>query len=262
MGNFIPSSDAWTTIEIKGAKRHALKPSEFERFNPEILGLGDLKANSESIQAVAAVFDLAGFTNFCKQIDPHLTVPAYISNFVPWLMDQLKNEAVRDKTDTGVSLWHPLPFFTKFTGDGLLVLWNTEGMNGIYIRNLIISAYQICRNYPQDIYRTIKTIVADPPHELRCGVARGTVFSVGDNADYVGSCINVAARIQKLPHLRFAFNRRGFDLEAEPVNKDIRDKFLIKKVSIRGIGDGELIGIPKADWNRLTPADQKFYKEP
>jgi class 3 adenylate cyclase len=262
MGNFTPSSDAWTTIDVKGTKVIALKNAELDRFNPEILGLGDLKTASKSIHAVAAVFDLEGFTNFCKQIDPHLAVPAYLGKFVPWLMEQLKAEAIKDSGKEGATLWHPLPFFTKFTGDGLLILWDTEGLSSFKIRNLIISALQICRNYSTRIHKEIKNIVAEPPAILRCGVARGTVFSVGDNADYVGSCINMAARIQKLPNLQFAFNRRGFDLEAEPVNPHLTENFVIKKVSIRGIGSGELIGILKKDWDRLKPAEQRLYKNP
>ena len=39
-------------------------------------------------------------------------------------------------------------------------------------------------------------IVSEPPPVLRCGLARGTVFSVGNRSDFVGSCINMAARLQ------------------------------------------------------------------
>ena len=47
---------------------------------------------SKPTDAVAAVFDLAGFTNFCHQIDPHLSVPHYLNEFLTWLMKQLREE--------------------------------------------------------------------------------------------------------------------------------------------------------------------------
>src|SRR4029077_11901818 len=59
----------------------------------------------------------------------------------------------------------------------------------------------------------LRSTMVDPPPVLRCGIARGTVFCVGDGEDYVGSCINMAARLQRLQGISFAFNRRGFDLE-------------------------------------------------
>ena len=67
------------------AKEQGIKllPNEkTDGFNPSILGLGDISVPSREIEAIAAVFDLVGFTRFCNQVDPHLAVPTYLSRFL------------------------------------------------------------------------------------------------------------------------------------------------------------------------------------
>ena len=65
---------------------------------------------------------------------------------------------------------------------------------------------EVCRHYVSKFLPTIRQILVDPPSVLRCGLARGTVYPVGNGQDFVGSCINMAARLQK--RATFAFNRR------------------------------------------------------
>lgn len=48
----------------------ALRRSEFDRFEPTLLGLGDIRAHASGdrcIDALAAVYDLEGFTSFCDR---------------------------------------------------------------------------------------------------------------------------------------------------------------------------------------------------
>jgi|ERR1043166_4425214 class 3 adenylate cyclase len=206
MPRFIPPRDYHFTHVKEGERpghRLALDKKSFAAFNLDVLGLGDVSAAAEATDAIAAVFDLEGFTNFCKQIEPHLSVPKYLDAFLTWLMQELR-EGVRD-TEHGadVVLWTHLPFFVKFLGDGLLVLWDCKDMPNIPQRNVIVECAQICFNYKATFTPTLKTKMVDPPTALRCGVARGTVFSVGAGQDYVGSCINMAARLQKLPGITF-----------------------------------------------------------
>jgi len=262
MANFTLDDSAWILGTIDGTEEKLLRKPVLDAFNSQILGLGDLRSRSVPVPALAAVFDLEGFTTFCTQIEPHLSVPAYLGKFIPWLLARIKKETIQGEAPEGVHLWHPLPFFTKFMGDGLIVLWETQSMGPTELENLIVSLHTICTQYERDLYAELKSIVVDPPKKLRCGVARGTVFSVGDQADYVGSCINMAARIQKLPGVQFTFNRRGFDLEHEGVNDYIKKRFVIKKVSVRGIGDGELLGILASDLQAMPPDDQILYQEP
>jgi class 3 adenylate cyclase len=259
---FRPTTSAFTTVESHGKPVTVLRKEEFEKFNPNILGLGDIRQRGVAYDALSAVFDLAGFTHFCTQIEPHLAVPRYLSEFLSWLMEQLRRETVMDDLDTGVRLWHPLPFFVKFMGDGLLLLWDTDSMDQITARNVVVSLREICGLYATTFFPTINRRVVDPPSQLRCGLARGTVFSVGNGEDFVGSCINMASRLQKLPGLGFAFNIRGIDVNDPDADSFFRTEVLIKRVSIRGIGDNELIGCLAADFDTLAPNDKGFYRNP
>jgi hypothetical protein len=58
-----------------------LSTSEFQKFNPSILGLGELAKEGTLTHAIAAIFDLEGFTDFCNQIDSHLVVPVSFKIF-------------------------------------------------------------------------------------------------------------------------------------------------------------------------------------
>ena len=246
-------------VEIGGKERNLLLSAAADRFNASLLGLGDLTSDAISTDAIAAVFDLEGFTNFCKQIEPHLAVPIFLSEFLPWLINQLKNALVMDEYEQGLRLYSPLPFFLKFTGDGILVLWDASQMGVVQRRNIITILHNVCRKYTGEFFSEIRKKVVDAPEHLRCGIARGTVYSVGDGNDFVGSCINMAARIQKLPGSRFAFNRRGFDFD-ENTNKFFKEAVIIRRVSIRGIGENELIGIRSKEFEVMAEEDRAVYR--
>lgn len=251
----------FTVVKIEGKDRTLLSVAAGDRFNESLLGLGDLSEDASSTDAIAAVFDLEGFTNFCKQIEPHLAVPMFLSEFLPWLIEQIKMSVTKEEPPEGLRLYSPLPFFVKFTGDGILVLWNATQMGIVQRRNIIVSLHNVCKKYTKEFLPKIRIKVVDVPKYLRCGIARGTAFSVGDGADFVGSCINMAARIQKLPGSRFAFNRRGFEFD-ETTNKFFAEMIIVRRVSIRGIGENELIGIRRSEFDEMGPEDAAIYSEP
>ena len=119
---FLPGKDAFTIVEKDGHKLKIMKNESFEQFSPTFLDLGDITKLSKTTTAICAVFDLQGFTNFCKQIDPQLSVPLYLSGFLNWIFEAIRAETVESKIECGVRLYHRLPFYTKFLGDGLLIL--------------------------------------------------------------------------------------------------------------------------------------------
>lgn len=262
VSTFRPKTSDFTLIEADGKKVKILSASAYESFNISLLGLGDVTRPATATDAIAVVFDLQGFTTFCRQIEPHLSVPLFLSRFLNWLLDQIKNETTNKKYDAGAYLWCPLPFFIKFLGDGLLVLWDSSVMADVSRRNVIISASNICDNYRAHFLPQISKLVVEPPPILRCGIARGTVYSVGDNSDFVGSCINMAARIQKLQGTTFAFNRRGFNLEEDDTVDFFTEGITVKKVAVRGIGDSELIAILKKEYQAMSPEDKKQFRNP
>jgi hypothetical protein len=255
-----PKKSAFITTEIEGKQKRLLSADACAAFSTTLLGLGDLTEPASSTDSIAAVFDLEGFTNFCKQIEPHLSVPLFLSQFLTWLMNKIKSEMIKKEHKEGTELWSPLPFFVKFMGDGLLVLWDSTDMSEVNRRNVLVSLHIICQHYSSHFLPEIQKKVVDPPAALRCGVARGTVYSVGNGNDFVGSCINMASRIQKLPGVSFAFNRRGFDIEGSQVDKFFKERIVIKRVSIRGIGENELIGIRKSEFESLKVSDKDTYR--
>ena len=96
---------------------------------------------------------------------------------------------------------------------------------------------------------------------LRCGLARGTVFSVGNRSDFVGSCINMAARLQKLPGVTFAFNRRGINIDDTEAADFFRNEIVVKRTAVRGIGEKELVCIPKFEFAGMSVEDCAHYHD-
>lgn len=242
-------------------------------FNSHLLSIGDLKAPSKSIEVLSVLFDMEGFTHFTKQVDPQLTIPLFISEFFDWLFNSIIESLVDEDQDN--TLWAELPFFSKFMGDGVLFLWKID-MDKIvalgkdiesdklhehlqrFLCNIIASLYNFCTLYPQFLEKAKKKYV-DPPQKLRCGIARGSVFPIGGGMDYVGPCINISSRLQKFHSLSFVFSIRGIDVNG--FNIGFEEVFTQKKVSIRGIGDGELIGIVKEEYEKLKESEKQFFIE-
>lgn len=238
--------------------------NNLDKFNVDLLNIGDLKRPSKSIEVISIMFDLEGFTNFTKQVDPQLSIPNFISDFFNWLFGNIKDELTENKQKN--ILWAELPFFCKFMGDGALFLWRidldkisiiddkltSEELQGIlqeYLCNIIATMYEICNNYKK-FYKNVKSDYVDPPQKLRCGIARGNVFPIGNGRDFVGPCINISARLQKFSGLSFAFSARGIDEKGFDVGYN--DLFIKKRVKIHGIGDNELIYILEKDFNKLS----------
>jgi len=262
MGKIILKEEMKTVKVNDEEKRVRLLDNEkFDSFNPDVLGLGDISLRSTQVEGLAAVFDLSGFTNFCSRIDPQLSVPEFLSGFLGWLFEEIKKEFVAASYEEGKKLWAALPFLAKFLGDGVLFLWDTENMGGTEICNVVTSLKIICRDYKNKFYQQIKKVVVEPPNILRCGIARGRVFSVGNGEDYVGPCINLASRLQKLNLLTFCVSRRGFDFE-KYMHKNEIPIYVLKSVSLPGIGENELVWVLKEEFDKLSPKEKALFREP
>lgn len=250
-------------LQFKGKKYTALflENENFKQFNVNVLGLGDVNLPSKKIEALAAVFDLSGFTTFCSQIDPQLSVPDYLSRFLDWIFDEIQKQFVIRKQTKGRLLYSNFPFLAKFMGDGVLFLWDTKNLDGIQICNIVLMLEKIQIQYKKKFYPKIKTIVTYAPNTLRCGIARGTVFSVGDGNDYVGPCINIASRLQKMCGLTFCASRKGFDFEKYML-PTAASRYEIKSIQLRGTGDSELIWVPKHEFKRLKTDKKSLFQEP
>ncbi len=253
------------TVAVEGEQKRikllVLTSEQFDRFNPDVLGLGDISSRSIQVEALAAIFDLSGFTNFCSQVDPHLAVPEYLSRFLDWLFAEVKKGSLKEDNEEEKILWASLPFLAKFLGDGVLFLWDTRNMGGAEICNVVTSLWEICGNYAREFYPVVRKIVVQPPRVFRCGISRGMVFSVGNGEDYVGPCINIASRLQKLSSLTFCFSRRGFDVEKH-MPEETAAKYVLKSVSLRGIGEDELVWVREEEFDGLPGEEKELFRSP
>ena len=140
----------------------------------------------------------------------------------------------------------------------MLFLWNTENMEMYMICNIVIELRNICNKYSIDFTPKMKRHLSYIPKSLRCGIACGTVCSVGNGEDYVGPCINIAARLQKLSNLGLCISKRGIDFEKGMI-KETAKQYIVKSVSIRGIGEEELVIVQKVDFERLPKNEQALF---
>ena len=248
-------------LEIKdGTKTVTIVKKElFDSFNQDILGLGSISVKSNQINALSAMFDLEGFTNFCKQIDPQLAVPEYLSEFLKWIFEEIRNELIEKTHEQGYETWSDLPFLCKYMGDGILFLWDTEEMSDTEIQNVVVSMYEVCGKYLTKFLPKISKKIISPPLKLRCGIARGAIYSVGNGNDFVGPCINMSARLQKFNSLSFCFSRRGID--PNKMAEKYKSIFIVKKVEIRGIGESELVCLSKKEFDALNETEKAKFTD-
>lgn len=228
-----------------------MSADEISAFSPAAFGLAGFGSGVEVRHAMAAIFDLERFTDFAAQSDPHLVVPGFLGAFVDWMFDRVRTLSVEKTIPASGDnhLFAPLPFFVKFLGDGLLILWELDyGMevpgNEQIDRNkeiqgdlgsLISVVVDICRMYTTELVPKAESKYARTPQRLRVGVAVGLVCSLAGGSDYVGPCINMAARLQKLGDHGIAVLGRGIDFSLS--ESPLLERMLVaKKVDVRGFG--------------------------
>ena len=188
-------------------------------------------------------------------------MPRYLNAFLNWMFERIKTGLTEQSYADGKSLWADLPFMAKFLGDGVLLLWNTRSMTDIQACDVITVLYDICYEYRHEFYEEMSMVVDHPPKVLRCGIARGRVFSVGNGRDHVGHCINTASRLQKLSLLTFCFPARGFDVQ-KSMNESYRHLFVPRRISVRGIGENELVWVLEHELNSLPEKYRSFFRDP
>lgn len=259
MATFKIEASGFTSIIDEGKTIKIIKKTLFDSFNPDILGLGNIETKSQHKNALSAIFDLQGFTNLCKQIDPHLAVPEFLSEFLKWIFSEIRNQIIAKKYELGYKTYSDLPFLSKYLGDGILFLWDTENMSDTQIQNVVVSLSMVCRKYQNIFLPSISKKIVTPPTKLRCGIARGIIYSVGNGNDFVGPCINMSARLQKLSSLSFCFSRRGID--PEKMADSFKKNIIVKKVDIRGIGEDELVCFSKIEYDNLSNSEKEKFKD-
>ena len=230
------------------------------KFNPAMLDLGNLNAPCQELNAIAAVFDMTGFTLFCNQVDAYLEIPRFLNYFLKWFFSCIVQGFTEEDDGEKSTFWAELPVLVKFLGDDLLIVWDTRRIAPELDCRLVATLYNICRAYNRDFFPQVSTIINKPPRILRCGIARGRVFSIGGGRDYVGHCINNASRLSHLDGLTFAFPHRGFNVR-DDMPEDYARLFIPKYVSIKGVGESEMVWVLKHEFERLPEEKKKIYRD-
>jgi class 3 adenylate cyclase len=227
-----------------------------DKFNPAMLDLGNLNSPCEEKNAIAAVFDITNFTKFCNQVDAYLEIPRFLNYFLKWFFNCIVQGFTEEDDGEKTTFWAELPMLVKFLGDGLLIVWDARRVTSQLDCRLVATLYNICRAYNKDFYPQISAVINKPPSILRCGVARGRVFSIGNGRDYVGHCINNASRMSHLDGLTFAFPQRGFNVR-DDMPEEYARLFISKYIAIKGVGENESVWMLKTEYERL-PEDKKL----
>jgi class 3 adenylate cyclase len=230
------------------------------KFNPTMLDLGNLNAPCEEKNAIAAVFDITGFTKFCNQVDAYMEIPRFLNYFLTWFFSCIIQGFTEEDDGEKSTFWAELPMLVKYMGDGLLLVWDSRRITPELDCRLVATLYNICRAYNHDFYPQVSTVINKPPSILRCGVARGRVFSIGGGRDYVGHCINNASRLTHLDGLSFAFPHRGFNVR-DNMPEEYARLFVPKVISIKGVGEDELIWVLRDELARLPEDKRAQYRD-
>ena len=73
---------------------NSLPKAQFNAFAPSALGLGDVSSVGEHVQALAAIYDLEGFTAFSNQIDSHLILPEFLQRYLEWFFRTMRESFI------------------------------------------------------------------------------------------------------------------------------------------------------------------------
>lgn len=240
---------------------YRLPNEEFHKFRASLLGMGDIP-RGQTTEALVSIFDLAGFTSFCDQRDPHRTVPEFLGKLLGWIFDiipDLLDDGHRQLEERG--LLARLPDFAKFTGDGVLFLWELrDDLASLKVYEIIEALNQVCDAYQWDFLKKIAKDIPNPPAALRCGIAQGQVVSLRGGEDYVGPCLNLASRLAKVRKLSLVIAQKGLNLEKN-MHRGKPDDFVKKKTKIDGIGKEEYVYFLKKEFDALPKKEKSKFKD-
>lgn len=241
-----------------GGRYLALTSSQFRQFKPLFFARTETNRNrsdsdtKKNFDALVASFDLEGFTPFCNQHDAYLSVLPFIDKFLGWLFSDLAEQFQKRELNGYTLLWARFPVWEKFTGDGVMLIWDvsdeTSYQGNLEVGNIILRLQNLCAKYESKFLHEIPSFWKLVPQRLRCGVARGNILSVDSASDFVGGCINLACRLQKVQHYSFACARMGLEID-KCFKDEWRDHFREVGLQVRGIGEAEPVFVLSSECN-------------
>ena len=168
--------------------------------------------------AIAASFDISGFTAFCRRPDANRYLPLYLDNVFKEFKAAFDGGFWQSLQDKDGFEFVPWPAYRKYTGDGAVMLWLREDEDG-FRNELSTSVVGTLRFFQKELPAKVSLWeeewrIPELPKRVRCGISRGPVYRVdfedsrGRSFDYVGHTINLAIRLQDhCPSVGFIVHR-------------------------------------------------------
>lgn len=156
--------------------------------------------------ALALIYDLAGFSTFANRPDAAQWISPFLNHV---------SQAIEIVIYGGEPYWLPdegVEYYRlreqahqKFLGDGVLYIWTGtqhKPLDSFFIRTLCVRLRDLRANFSRVVRAAREKIqIAEIPQDIRFGLAVGDVYELGRTdarqREYVGICINLAARLQK-----------------------------------------------------------------
>src|SRR5689334_2413024 len=115
--------ELYSYVKVDGEAHLALPTPALAHAKPHLFDArAETTIHRTQFEALAAVFDLSGFSAFCDRADLHQQALPFLREFIPWLFDQIISRSSKGVSGEHTLLWSRLPVWEKFTGDGMLIL--------------------------------------------------------------------------------------------------------------------------------------------
>ena len=215
--------------------------------------LGDV--DTDLVHIIVAIFDLQGFTNFFHSIglSKPLIIKSFINAFLSWLDYSLTSRGIKP------------PSFSKFTGDGVILIWEKKSLDisSEEILEMMDRCWQMTRDYSEFLKIFEKESkrrwnIEKYPEGLKVGISTGYALKYtheGKITDYISESINIASRLVKYcPKIRFLAHA-DLHIGSEPGQR----QYTRKSVKLKGIEEKIFVFIDTYDFRDLR--DKSIFLE-
>jgi class 3 adenylate cyclase len=217
--------------------------------------------------AIAASFDMSGFSKFCQRHDAHAYLNRYLSHLFKAFDDAFEDGWRDFFKDAEKLVQVPRPDFVKYTGDGAIVLWvrdSGEEFSNDFCTSVVAALRNFQTQLPGKVSQwEMQWKALNFPRLARFGIATGPVhplstrrgsvlLDTGEVVDHAGYCINLAVRLQDhCPDV-------GFIVHA-PVQPQLKGMVQLKALKMKGSMD-EPVFVFESDYQRASASVPKEIK--
>lgn len=164
-----------------------LSKPDFYEFEKSIYANREFSTESEILtefgkpcEVVALVIDIRGFSVFCEK-------PEIESPYTCGLMSAFYQMVTQ-------ALHRYPPEMTKFMGDGVLAIWETEASDrAIIVKEALIAAISLRKKWAT--IRKSPRFIHGAPRDVGAGICFGLASLLEIGNDYIGRPINIASRL-------------------------------------------------------------------